>query len=383
MAKPKGAYLPNLTAMLSTGIDPTKGTPALNNSLTIKNGLPYGGGHLTKCNLQADIFKQLKIIDLIDHNNAYKWNNLPSGLTGQLLERILYYRGQGVFFYQELNDKFYFLPYTQGKNGNIDVYGRMTRVTPVQYMGGVIQEGQKDKPFIQNMTLKAVYDLPDEVDYDLFLNSGVILKDYEIGVSEWLEPRATIQDSLLQVMSEAFPLARTSLISNSGVRGVRVGDENQSEEVLKSSGAVVRAALQGNPWIPIVGATEFQELTGGAPLKSEEYLLYLQALDSYRLSQYGFETGGLFQKKAHMLEGELAMNGGHAEIVYQSGLTLRQNFCDIVNSIWGLGITVEPSESVLGADLDGDGVAFDNQDQSGGFEPIDNYVGGDSNGQNI
>ena len=379
MAKPKGAYLPNATAITATGIDPTKGAPSLKNALIIKNGLPFGGGHLTKCNLQADIYKQLKIIDLIDHNNAYKWNNLPSGLTGQLLERILYYRGQGVFFYLDLNDEFYFLPYTQGKDGNIDVYGRMTHITPVQYMGGMIEKDKKEKPFIQNLTLKAIYDLPEEVDIDLFLNSGVILKDYEIGVTEWLEPRATIQDSLLQVMSEAFPLARTSLISNSGVRGVRVSDENQSEEVLKSSGAVVRAALQGNPWIPIVGATEFQELTGGSPLKSEEYLLYLQALDSYRLSQYGFETGGLFQKKAHMLEGELAMNGGHAEIVYQSGLTLRQNFCEIVNSIWGLGITVEPSVSVLGADLDGDGVAFDNQDQSGGGSiPTDNN-GGESN----
>ena len=50
---------------------------------------------------------------------------------------------------------------------------------------------------------------------------------------------------------------------------------------------------------------------------------------------------------------------------YQDGLSLRQRFCDMVNAIWGLGIYVEPSETVLNTDYDGDGDIDDDFDQSG------------------
>ena len=60
-----------------------------------------------------------------------------------------------------------------------------------------------------------------------------------------------------------------------------------------------------------------------------------------------------------MLEAEQAVNGGNVGLVYQDSLTRRQNFCDIVNSIWGLGIWCEPSESVLGIDQNMDGAAYD------------------------
>ena len=56
--------------------------------------------------------------------------------------------------------------------------------------------------------------------------------------------------------------------------------------------------------------------------------------------------------------------GGQQSRVYQDGLTIRQNFCDIVNSVWGLGIWCEPAQSAIG-DLDMDGTAVDEKDQSG------------------
>ena len=59
--------------------------------------------------------------------------------------------------------------------------------------------------------------------------------------------------------------------------------------------------------------------------------------------------------------------GGQQSRVYQDGLTIRQNFCDIVNAIWGLGIWVETSESVVG-DVNMDGKNVDELDQSGAME---------------
>lgn len=332
------------------------------------------------CLLKDGVKKQLRILDEQDAVNRYKWYNLPSGLDGQLLERILYYKGQAAFFYMPSNETFYFLPYAL--DGSIDVYGRFMGITPLPFNGtSQTNEKGKEKPWIQGLTKKPVLDIVTDLNEDIFEDGCVLLHDYTQQLSETNIPRQILQDPILDAMAEAFPFARTSLLANSGVKGVRVQDATQADAVNEASAEITRSALEGNPLLPIIGAMEFQELTNGAPLKSEEYLLYLQALDNYRLSLYGLSSGGLFQKKSHMLEAEMDMNSGKAKLAYNDGLTRRQKFCDIVNSIWGLGIWCEPSESVINADTDGDGLAVDKQDQSGipGEQPQMTQMEEDSN----
>lgn len=324
------------------------------NGLPIKrrSGLP---------NFKDAIKKQLRILDEQDAVNRYKWYNLPNGLNGQLLERILYYRGQGMFFYMKTNNTFYFLPYAL--DGNIDVYGRFTGVTPLPFNGPI--SDKQEKPWIEGKVLKPVYDVMQELNIDDLENNCVLLKDYTEQISQTNIPRQLLNDPVLDLMSEAFPLARTSLIANSGVRGLRVGDETEQANVEIANESIYDGAINGKPWTAIVGTQDFQDLTNGSALKSEEYLLYMQSIDNYRLSLYGLDNGGLFQKKSHMLESEQQMNAGTADLIYQDGLTIRQRFCDIVNSIWGIGIWCEASETVIGMDTNMDGVVLDNQDQSG------------------
>ena len=62
-------------------------------------------------------------------------------------------------------------------------------------------------------------------------------------------------------------------------------------------------------------------------------MLAMQSLDNLRLSGYGIDNGGLFEKKAHELQSEADINGGPVGLVMQDGLSIRQNFCNIVNSI--------------------------------------------------
>ena len=98
-----------------------------------------------KTKLKEDIRKQLRIQDEQVAVNRYTWYNLPSSLDGQLLERILYYKGQAAFFYMPTNGSFYFLPYAL--NGSIDVYGRFMEITPLQFAGGTTSnEKGKEKP---------------------------------------------------------------------------------------------------------------------------------------------------------------------------------------------------------------------------------------------
>ena len=109
-------------------------------------------------------------------------------------------------------------------------------------------------------------------------------------------------------------------------------------------------------------------------------MLAMQSLDNLRLSGYGIDNGGLFEKKAHELQSEADINGGPVGLVLQDGLSIRQNFCNIVNSIWDLGIWCEPAQNIMGADTDGDGLVYD-RNTEGESSGIEESQGGEENEQ--
>lgn len=350
-----GPRIPDIGTLIQAGFDPNTGLP-----LKMSSGTP--------ANLKNDIKRALRIQDEQQAVNRYVWYNLPDSIDGQLLERMLYYKGQLAFFYIEALDKFFILPYAL--SGTIDCYGRFMGITPVAFGNAKTEDGKKDEPWINGLTFKPVYELPaiedEDVDKEFLTSSCVLLHDYTKQLSEIIIPRVTINEPILDYESELLPLARTAAIASSGVKGLRVSDEDQSANVKAMSRAVSHAALTGDYYVPVVGSTEFQELTeGSGNLKSQEYLLLLQAVDNFRMSLYGMNSGGMMEKKAHELQSEADQNIANSELAYQDGLTIRQKFCDMVNAIWGLGIWCDTSESVMGIDKDGDMEAIDKQDQSG------------------
>lgn len=333
------AKMTNLQLLLSAGINP-------------KNGLPYRNEGEEKVMLKDNIRRCLRVLDEQTAINRFVWYNLPSGLTGQLLERILYYKGQGMFFYSPTDDKFYFLPYALA--GTINVYGEFKKVAGLPFNGTL-----EDKP-IEAFTRDVVLDIEDDIE-NAFEDGCVLLSDYSKQISQTNIPRQLLQEPILDAEAEAFPFARTSLIAHSGVKGMRVGSDDESANVKVASRSITKAALCGDPWVPITGAIDFQELTDGSPLKSEEYLVYMQALDNFRLSLYGLDNGGLFDKKAYVNNQTAGAIQSNVGLVMQDGLTNRQHFCDIVNSIWGLGIWCELSETVTNTDTNLDGVVSDSK----------------------
>lgn len=357
------AKMYDLQSLIAAGINP-------------KTGLPIRFDSGTSC-IKGDIKKQLRIVDEQDAVNRYTWYNLPKGLNAQLIERILYYRGQGMLFL--LQDKFYFLPYTlcaPKDSTGIDVYGRFTGVTPLPF-NGTANDG-KDKPWIQGLIFEPVYDRIDITDYigksreELIAaieKSCVLLHDYTPQISQTNISRQALNDPLLDLMSDCLPFMRTALLNGTGVMGMRVGNENEAEAVNDASNAINKAALEGRKFVPVVGSLEFQELTSGEVAKAEEFMLAMQSLDNYRLSLFGLDNGGLFQKKSHMLEAEQEMNAGSVGLVNEDGLRNRQDFCTIANSIFGLQMWCEPSETTLGIDRDGDYVAGSDQGQEKSSSP--------------
>ena len=360
------AMLPNLQPIFAAGINP-------------KTGLPIKAENPDEIDLQLrdDMIRLISKVDEQDAVNRYTWYNLPGDLTGQMMEEILYTRGQAMFFYYK--ERFFFLPYAL--DGTIDVYGRYTGVTPVPIGSTSEDKGDgKPKAWIQGKIFKPIYEVldPDNVTLEDMEEKCVLLKDHSNLLMQNVTPRSLLNRSLIETMGNIIPYMNTALSNSTGVTGMRIPEDDAVPSVMAANSSTKIAALSGQRYIPITGTIEFQELASGSTLKTADFMQCLESLDNYRLSLYGIENGGLFQKKSHMLQEEQALAGGNVGLVMQDGLTLRQEFCNRVNSIWPLGIWCEVSETVAGIDKDLDGEISDEQD---GQIPADNIIqsGGEEN----
>lgn len=329
-------------ALVAAGIDP-------------KTGLPLAMRGCRGDNIPVeDIRKQLRIVDEQDAVNRYTWTGLPYGLTGQLIERILYYRGSGAMFL--LGDKFYFLPYTlcppEGSTG-LDVYGRFTGITPLPFNGSVETKEGKETPLIQGLIYEPLYDIPKIIGSEapskeelisIMEKSCVLLHDYTPQISQTILPRQRLNDPLLGAMAQCIPFMQTALSNSTGVMGMRVGSEDEAASVYAASGSINKAAVEGRKFVPIIANTELQELTSGNTLRAEEFLLCMQALDNYRLSLYGLDNSGLFQKRSHLLQEEQRLNSQKSSLMMEDGLYNRQYFCTLANSAWGFTMWCEEND---------------------------------------
>lgn len=353
------AKMTDPSLLVQMGIDPKTGLP-----IKMGGGASYGID-------KGAIKKQLRIVDEQDALHRYTWYGIPKGLNQELIERVLYYRGQGAFF--QIEGKAFFLPYAL--DGEIDVYGRYMGITPLPFNGTQrINREDKDEPWIRGLIFEPVYEMltAEEI---LGMNlreaqtkldkSCVLLHDYCPQIAQTNIPRQTLNDPLLDIMSECIPFMRTALLNGTGILGVRVGNEDERASVEAASSAINKAALEGRKYVGIMGQLDFQELTGGNVAQAEEFMLALQSLDNYRLSLYGLDNGGLFQKRQHMLQAEQEMSGGNTALIYEDGLRKRQEACLIANSIFGWEMWCMPSESYLGADINGDMVAGDDANPMG------------------
>lgn len=375
--KGKAIYINDsvLNLLIQAGIDP-------------RTGLPLKAGATTGCRLKDAIKTQLKLIDKQDAVNRITWNDLPLDMSSQDLERWLYYKGSLCFFYYKALGKFMVMPFAL--DGGIDFYGRFVTVHPVPFAQGTTKKEQAlskaQADILSTLKLKVLYDVPTEpLDEDLS-NYCVIIGDYTKQLSETLIPRSAIQDGLLDVMADCIPFMRTALLNSTGVQGMRVGSVDEQSNVQAANKSVDHAALNGEKWIAIEGVTEFQDLTGGVTSKGEEFLMAMQSLDNFRLSTYGLENGGLFEKKQYQNEAQTMLNGsGQVGRPLQDSLSCRQFACDIINAVWGVGVSCELTETAAGMDLNNDGLAatdensedYEDSGFSGGEE------GGSENGGDL
>ena len=325
--------------------------------------------------LEAEIKQVLRVKDEQDAVNRYVWTNLPCDLSSQELERIIYYKGHICFFYLKTLDKFFFMPYTL--DGTVDFYGRYNTINPLPMTSGTEEEKKTAQvALLSNLKLNVVKGIIEPTPEDLE-NSAVLLWDYTKQLSQTVTPRQQLNECIIALEAECLPFMRTNLINGTGVHGMRVPDGDSASNAKDVSNNMVRAAKTGQIFVPILGeAGDFQDFPAHTSSQANEYMMAMQSIDNLRLSTYGIKNGGLFEKTAHRNDSENMINQSSVESPLQDGLNIRQNFCNIVNSIWGLGIWCEISENNT-TDTNLDGVVYDTTNASTGVETGESEVATD------
>lgn len=339
----KGPRLPDKQTLMALGLAPRDG-----------------------CTPHEEIKKILRVNDEQIHINRGKWFGLPRGLTGNLIERILYYRGQGLFMYVEGMDKFIFLPFCL--NTGLDIYGRYISASPIPFNGTAeiktSEDAQKSKDpmtrILSAIKVNIQYDPVDLLDIadnpNIMKTSGVILSDYTRQLPQTIIPKYKLTEPIIDYEARIIPYVNTALMSATGIAGIRGIPQDEQSTVDLASMQVQYAALTGRKWVPVDGAVEFQELTGGEVAKAEEFLLTMQSMENIRLGIHGVANGGLFEKRAHTTDLENRINLGSTGYTIQDATWNRQQFSTICNSIWGTSIWYEPEENTVGQDYNGDGI---------------------------
>lgn len=320
--------------------------------------------------LSKGIRRMLNIVDRQDALQRFAYGNEYPGLDPVMIERVLYYRGEGMLF--KWLDKHYFLPYALC--GEVDEYGRYLEVRPLIFSGSGGKN--EDAPWLEGVSFRPVYDVPllsewadkSPEEIEAFMDrSCVLIHDYSPGIAQQVTARNLVNAPVIDVMSDMIPYAKTALMNSTGVVGVPV-DAGQESSVYVASAGVDLAAVEGRKYVPILRGTlpEMQELTGGQVAKAEEFFLAMQSLDNFRLSSFGLDNGGIFQKKAHELQAEAELAGGAVGLVLEDSLRQRQRALTIYNTIHGGSMWVEPSEAAAGGDRNMDTVEGDDYSMTNG-----------------
>lgn len=348
----------NIEALLAAGIDPKTGLP-----------IKYEMGG----NRKQSIKILLRILDQQEFCNRYIWKNIPANINSQELERMLYYKGQLIMFFAKDVGKgqFFITPYSL--DGGIDFYGRYRSVKPVPMSSGNDEEENKQRKLADNALLTGLH---LDILYSPITNPtpedmtkyAVILRDYTNQLPQSLLPRQNIQDAILDVESECIPYASTNMLASCGTRAVRVSNADQSEEIETASASIKNNALNGETMTPVISDIEMQELNDKSVAKSSDYMLVMQSIDNFRMRLLGIKSGGVFEKKAHTLEGEQDLNESVSGLSLDDGLSWRKSFCLMANSLWGCGMDVEVNPIF--------------KDMKTNDVQVDNKEGGSDNGNN-
>lgn len=282
---------------------------------------------------------------MIETIERFEWKNLPKELNSDLIERVLYFRFKGSMF--KVNDRFYFLPFTL--KGTIDSYGRYASITPVLFTGQWKSAGDgnftEDIAFITDKAYNVIYDMPEEgegsQENDDQEDKAVILTDSTLEISQDYTPMAYLIRPIVEQMVDILVLVNIDLVTSAKHFYIIAKDQDQKEAIEQEFANLDRRILNGKRYTVVTSATDLKELAGTSPKDSARYFQSFQSIDNLRKDLIGSDNGGTFMKQEHTTEMETETNSNSSSFVLNNALRMRQEFCKIVNKVFGLNIQVD------------------------------------------
>lgn len=331
--------------------------PFLNGGLPLnKKMLKYGNAidqngntitpNLLNSNLSYDsLFGIMKQQNMIETLERYMWVNLPFGLTQDLIERLLFFRGKGVLYFNDKIEKFQFLPFAL--NGYIDEYGRFLKCNTLPFTG-VDEEDKKGKKRQQPLVyenLEIVYDLP--YNKELLEKArekktvGIILNDSSLAISQQPVIRSLYVRPILHLMATLMQIINTAMFGNADHNLIQVENEGELNSINAQISAINSDILHGKRFTPIVGKLPIVPIKTSNTANLEGLFGTFNSLTNFLKSITGVANAGVFDKKAHLLQEEQKLNGSNSDDIYYNGLRLRQEFCLMVQAYYGYPLWCE------------------------------------------
>lgn len=335
------------------------GIPQNNKMLKYGNSIDQYGNvvipDLQKFNLNYDsavsIFTEQNKVETLER---YQWINVPFGLTQDLIERLLFYRGKGVFYFNDKVEKFQFLPFAL--NGTIDEYGRFTKCNTLPFTGVDSDSEGKDKkktkrdlPLIYQ-DLEIVYDLP--YNKELFEKAsklktvGIILNDSSLGISQQPIIRSNYVKPIIRLMATLLQIINTAMFGCADHNLVTVENETQLDSINAQIRAINYDIMTGKRFTPIVSPVPVVPLKTNNTANLEGLFNTFNSLNNLLKSITGIANAGVFDKKAHLLQDEQNLNGSNADDIYYNGLRQRQEFCLMVQAYYNYPIWCESKRAL-------------------------------------
>lgn len=293
----------------------------------------------------------------------YKWKNLPNGLLGWQIERMLYYRGSVAGF--KVNDQFYVLPYVI--QGNINIYGMPTRIKPMAYNGKPLEkngdgkyESDENAAFMHQENQQA-FDLPvDLLGDERDEYSAVILYDcVPTFVGGGAPAMYNRQRLIIKEMADCLARININIVISNKKILLHIKDAKQAAVVQKE----LKIAFGSDcPFGVLTSEFDVNSVQSTSDYNADDLFNALKNYDAIRCFMAGINSRGFgTEKQERLITGELNGDLERVGLIADQGLELRKIWADLCNRKFGTNIQVELRSDSFENQTDGNGMTAEQE----------------------
>lgn len=277
------------------------------------------------------------VLDINQNCNKYRWENLPKGLTGWNLERMLYYYGSLCGF--KYNGSVWVLPFTATRD--LNAYGFPTTIQPITFNGRTPDNSSND---FFGADFKVETFLPDDAITDK--KACILLDNIPEACGTFMPmPKWAQNNILINDVVETLKRVNINIVVSNKKLVIQCQDEKQADVVRQE---LAEGFDSDSPFIVCTSPASMPNISQASDLQASDLFNVIKQYDSIRCQMSGILTKSFGQdKKERVNSGELMGEREQVNIVYDTGLYLRELWCEEMNACFGTNIQVRENKDAL------------------------------------